>query len=111
MGVFAKNNQKKKNPENTHTQTIPHQTKDQNLTKPGSWKVKRLWLIKENQTSQVNEFSAFMGRWKCLGSLKSLLDVHLDCLGQPAFLHPDSPQGAVADGYVGTTSFVYCYGR
>ena len=37
--------------------------------------IKRLWLIKENQISQVKEFSAFlcMGRCKSLGSLKSFL--------------------------------------
>ena len=41
----------------------------------GSLNIKRLLLIKENQTSQVKEFSAFlyMGRCKSLGSLKSLL--------------------------------------
>ena len=35
----------------------------------------KLLLIKENQTSQVKEFSAFlnMGRYKSLGSLKSFL--------------------------------------
>ena len=39
--------------------------------RPGSRNIKRLLLIKENQTSQVNEFSAFlcMGRCKSLGSL------------------------------------------
>ena len=43
--------------------------------KPGNWNIKRLLLIKENQTSQVNEHSAFlcMGRYKGLGSLKSFL--------------------------------------
>ena len=37
--------------------------------------IKRLLLIKENQISQVKEFSAFlcMGRCKSLGSLKSFL--------------------------------------
>ena len=41
----------------------------------GSQNIKRLLLIKENQMSQVNEFSVFlhMGRCKCLGSLKSFL--------------------------------------
>ena len=40
-----------------------------------SWNIKRLLLIKENQTSQVNDLSAFlcMGRCKSLGSLKSPL--------------------------------------
>ena len=39
-------------------------------------------IIKENQTSQVNEFSAFLclGRCKSLGSLKSF-DIHLSYLG------------------------------
>ena len=43
--------------------------------KPGSRNIKRLRLIKENQTSQVNEFSAFLckGGCKSLGSLQSLL--------------------------------------
>ena len=41
----------------------------------GSWNIKRLLLIKENQISQVKEFSAFlcMRRCKSLGSLKSFL--------------------------------------
>ena len=41
----------------------------------GSLNIKRLLLIKENQLSQVKQFSAFlcMGRCKNLGSLKSLL--------------------------------------
>lgn len=39
--------------------------------------------VKENQTSQVNEFSTFlyMGRCKSLGSLKSFFDTHLHYLG------------------------------
>ena len=43
--------------------------------RPGSQNIKRLLLIKENQTSQVNEFSAFLciGRCKSLGSVKSFL--------------------------------------
>ena len=43
--------------------------------KPGSRNIQSLLLIKENQTSQVNEFSAFlcMGRCKSLGSLKLFL--------------------------------------
>ena len=41
----------------------------------GSQNVKRLSLIKENQISQIKEFSAFlcMERCKSLGSLKSFL--------------------------------------
>ena len=41
----------------------------------GSLNSKKLLLIKENQITQVKEFSAFlcMGRWKSLGSLKSFL--------------------------------------
>ena len=41
----------------------------------GSLNIKRLWLIKENQITQVQEPSAFpcMGRCKSLGSLKSFL--------------------------------------
>ena len=43
--------------------------------RPGSQNIKGLLLRKENQMSQVKEFSAFlcMGRCKSLGSLKSLL--------------------------------------
>ena len=43
--------------------------------RPSSWKIRGLLLIKENQTSQVKEFSAFlcMGRCKSLDSLKSFL--------------------------------------
>ena len=43
--------------------------------KEGSREVKRLLLIKENQISQVKEFSAFlcMGKCKSLGSLKLCL--------------------------------------
>jgi len=43
----------------------------------GSLNVKRLWLIKENQTSQIKEFSTSlcMGRCKSLGSLKSFLSI------------------------------------
>ena len=43
--------------------------------KPGSQNIKRLLLIKENQTSQVNEFSTFLclGRYKSPRSLKPLL--------------------------------------
>ena len=45
------------------------------VTKPSSWNIKRLLLIKENQTSQVNEFSTVLciRSYKSLGSLKSLL--------------------------------------
>ena len=41
----------------------------------GTRNIKRLLLIKENQMSQVKEFSTFlcMGRCKSLGSLKSFL--------------------------------------
>ena len=41
----------------------------------GGQNIKRLLLIKENQMSQVNEFSVFlcMGRGKRLGSLKLFL--------------------------------------
>ena len=43
--------------------------------KADSLNIKRLLLIKENQTSQIKEFSSFlsMGRCKHLGSLKSFL--------------------------------------
>ena len=44
-------------------------------TKQGNPNIKRLLLIKANQTSQGNEFSTFlcMERYKSLSSLKSLL--------------------------------------
>ena len=43
--------------------------------KPGSQNTKILLLLKEKQTFQVNEFSAFLsiGRCKSLSSLKSFL--------------------------------------
>ena len=49
----------------------------------GNRDIKRLLLMKENQVSQVNEFSAFlcMGRCWSLGSLKYSFDVHLSYLG------------------------------
>ena len=48
----------------------------------GSLNVKRLLLIKENQISQVKEFSVFlcMGRCKSLGSYQ-IADMHLSYLG------------------------------
>ena len=44
-------------------------------TKPGGRNIKRLLFIKENQISQVKEFSTFlrMGRCRSLGLWKSLL--------------------------------------
>ena len=53
--------------------------------------------MKENQISQVKEFSAFlgMGRCKSLGSLKSFLWYAI--WGKyPVFSHPDFPQGSLA---------------
>ena len=43
--------------------------------RPGSWTIKGLLLIKENEITQIKEFSAFlcMGRCMSLGSLKSFL--------------------------------------
>ena len=45
------------------------------VAKSGSDNIKRLLLIKENQTSQVNGFNAFpfMGRYKSVGPLKPFL--------------------------------------
>ena len=37
--------------------------------KSGSSNIERLLLIKENQTSQVNEFSAFLGMGRCESGL------------------------------------------
>ena len=52
-------------------------------TRPGSWNIKRLLLIKENWISQVKEFSAFLPRERCksLGLLKPSFDLHLSSLG------------------------------
>ena len=82
--------------------------------RPGSRNIKRLLLIKENQISQVNEFTAFLclRRCKSLGSLKSFLG----CAPQgqyPVFLHSASALGGhlgvatVAKGLMAATSFVY----
>ena len=51
----------------------------------GSLNIKRLLLIKENQLSQVKEFSAllYMGRCKRLNSLKSFIHIRLSYLGFP----------------------------
>ena len=61
--------------------------------RPGSQNIKRLLLIKENQTSQFSEFSPFlrMGRRKSLGSLTSSLWCALQLPG-PGVLgsHPES---------------------
>ena len=51
-----------------------------------SMNIKILMLMKENQISQVKQFSTFLcrGRWESLGSLKYM---HLSCLGPvPYFL-------------------------
>ena len=66
--------------------------------------MKRLLLVRENQTSQVGEFCVFlcMERWKRLGSLKSLLPyAPLSSLG-PVFcgfssgVSPGARQGVAA---------------
>ena len=65
-------------------------------TKTGGWNIKRWLLIKENQMSQVKQFSTFlcMGGYRSPGSLKSFLWWETSAIwGQyPAFLHPESPQ-------------------
>lgn len=63
-------------------------------TKPGSQNIRTLLLIKENQISQVNEFSTFlrMGICKSLGSSKSFLWCTSYLEPVPGFLHPGSPQ-------------------
>ena len=64
----------------------------------GSLNIKRLLLIKENQTSQVKEFSAFlyMGRCKSLGSLKLFLWYASQLSGASilCFSHPELPWGS-----------------
>ena len=60
---------------------------------PDSQTIKRLLLVKENQTSQVNECSAFlcMGRSKSLAGLTEIMPLIgiLTVQGQySAFLHP-----------------------
>ena len=66
--------------------------------RPGSWNIKGLLLIKESQTSQVRELSAFlcMGRCKSLDSLKSFLwyPPQLSGVGgqYPALSHLESPR-------------------
>ena len=79
--------------------------------------ITRLLLIKENQTSQVNEFSTFFVSEKMQES--GLIEIipllcTLTIQGQyPVFLHPESPEGAqlgvaaVADDLMATASFVY----
>ena len=56
----------------------------------GSFNIKRLLLIKENQISQVKGFSAFlcMGICKSLWSLKYSFQMHLSYLGQNAVFFP-----------------------
>ena len=80
--------------------------------------IKRLLLIKENQTSQVNEFSTFlyMGRCKSLGSLKSFLWYAPSLSGAsiwfcfPSWI-PSVRAAAVVDGQRAPTSCVYWHGR
>ena len=66
--------------------------------RPDSRNIKRLLLIKENQTFQVNEFRASlsMGRCKSLGSLKSLICTSAIWGQYPVPLPSKSPQGAPA---------------
>ena len=58
--------------------------------KTGSRNIKKLLLIKENQTSQVNEFSAFlcMQRCKSLAQWNHSFDMHLNYLGPVSFFSP-----------------------
>ena len=54
-----------------------------------SMKIKILMLMKENQISQVKQFSTFLcrGRWESLGSMKymHLWYMHLSCLGPVSY--------------------------
>ena len=81
-------------------------------SKPGRWNIKRLLLIKETQTSQLNEFSTllYLGRCKSPGSLKYSFDRYVQ--GRYSVLsHTKSPQGIflgtapVADGFLAAKSF------
>ena len=87
---------------------------------PRSWNIKRLLLIKENQTSQVREFSAYlcMGRCMSLGSLKSFLWYarSLSRVSTPFFPILSSLMltiggSVVAGGLMATASFVCWYGK
>ena len=63
----------------------------------GSLNIKQLVLIKENQISQVKEFSTFLNRGRCknLGLLKSVLSYapHLSGARILCFSHPELPLG------------------
>lgn len=83
--------------------------------RPYSRKVKRALLTKENQVSQVNEFSVFCV-WEDarVGSLKSFLDLcTFTTQGQYQVLpHPESPRctlgvTAVAEGWPVGSLFVF----
>ena len=75
----------------------------------------KLLLIKENQTSQVNELNVFLCMIQGCGPIEIIPFIcTLTVLGQcPPFLYPESPQGAqmtlgaVAAGLMAVTSFVY----
>ena len=66
--------------------------------RPGSGNIKRLLLIKENRTSQVNEFSRFSmyGKMQKPGFPEIIPLLCTSALwGQhPVFSHPEPPQGA-----------------
>ena len=82
---------------------------------PGRWNIEKLLLIKENQTSQVNELNVFLCMIQGCGPIEIIPFIcTLTVLGQcPPFLYPESLQGAqmtlgaVAAGLMAVTSFVY----
>ena len=80
----------------------------------GSLNIKRLLLIKENQISQIKEFSTFlcMGRCKSLGSLKSFpwSAPLLSGAGVLCFLGALHPGDCNATA-MAATPFAYWYGR
>ena len=87
---------------------------------PGRETLTFLVLIKETLDISSYELTFFCVREdsRAWGSFKSFIDMYLNYLGQyPAFLHPESPQGAqpeaaaVADNLMAATSFAYWYGR
>ena len=62
----------------------------QELLQPGSQNLKRVPLIKENQTSQVKEFNDFlcMGGYKRLAHWNHSFDMHLSSLGPVSCFSP-----------------------
>ena len=66
--------------------------------RPGNRNIERFLLIKENQTSRVNEFLVFFCVWedaKVWAHWNPFFDMHLSYVGQyPVLSHPEFPRGA-----------------